>query len=321
MPGENTHTHLLTLAQAAKLKELLIDRGWSLGPKEYALYTAKKDKLNVTVYEKGPKVLIQGKGTAEFIEFILEPEILGVAEMGYEEVHQPEMFQPHLGIDESGKGDFYGPLVIAGVYVNPDIARHLLKVGVQDSKAITSDKRIRDLGEAIRQTPGIAVDVVSLGPLKYNEVYRTAGNLNRLLAWGHSRVIENLLEMRPDCPRALSDQFAHEQVLQKALLERGKRIQLDQRTKGESDVAVAAASILARERFINWLDEGGRRLGITFPRGCTSKDVEILGKALVKQHGTDFLQKIGKMHFRTSYRILGLPEPERKPFMKRRPSS
>lgn len=315
--SETSYTHALTPAQAAKLRLLLAERGWTFVPKEYSLFSAKKEKLNVTVYEKGPKVLVQGRGTTEFVEFILEPEIIGIAEKGYEDVHQPEMFQPHLGIDESGKGDFFGPLVIAGAYVDPGIARHLLDIGVQDSKAITGDSRIRDIAEKIRQTPGIALSVVSLGPLRYNEVYKSAGNLNKLLAWGHSRVIENLLEERPDCPRALSDQFAHESVLQKALLPRGKQIQLQQRTKGESDVAVATASILARERFINWLDEGGARLGVTFPRGCSSKDVEKLGKKLVQQHGEAFLPKIGKMHFRNSYRILGLPEPERKPFKRR----
>jgi ribonuclease HIII len=186
-----------------------------------------------------------------------------------------------------------------------------MAAGVQDSKAISSDKRIRDLAEIIRNTPGIQTEVVSIGPVRYNEVYTKAGNLNRLLAWGHARVIENLLEKRPDCPRALSDQFAHESVLNKALLPRGKKIHMQQRTKGESDIAVAAASILARERFIDWLDEGGKRLGVTFPRGCSSGEVEKLGKKLVSQHGADFLPKVGKMHFKNGYRILGLPVPEK----------
>jgi ribonuclease HIII len=317
--SETSHTAPLTLAQANKLRSLLQERGWSFVDKEYSLFSAKKEKLNVTVYEKGPKVLIQGKGTTEFIEFILEPEITGKAEIGYAEVHQPEMFQPHIGIDESGKGDFFGPLVIAGVYVDPGIAKHLLAVGVQDSKAISSDSRIRQLGDAIRATPGIALDVVSIGPDKYNDIYKKAGNLNKLLAWGHSRVIENLLDQRPDCPRALSDQFAHESVLKKALLTKGQQIILQQRTKGESDVAVAAASILARERFVNWLDEAGRRLKVTFPRGCSNGLVEKLGKQIIAAQGTDFLPKVGKMHFRNSYRILGLPEPAKVPFRGKRP--
>ena len=315
--AQNSYTRAITHAQAKTLQSLLESRGWKFEPKEYTLYVAKKDKTTLAVYEKGPKILVQGKGAAEFVEFLLEPEILGIAELGYAEVHQPEMFQPHIGVDESGKGDFFGPLVIAGVYVDATSAKSLQAAGVQDSKAISSDKRIRDLAEVIRNTPRALHDIVSIGPERYNEVYQKAGNLNRLLAWGHARVIENLLERQPDCPRALSDQFAHESVLKKALLAKGKTIKLDQRTKGESDIAVAAASILARERFINWLEEASRRLGITLPRGASNKLITDIGQQLTTQRGNDFLPKVGKMHFRNSYRILGLPEPVKEPFKRR----
>lgn len=315
--AQHSYTHALTLAQAEALREILQERGWKFEPKEYTIFAAKKDQVSLAVYAKGPKVLVQGKGATEFVEFILEPEILGVAEQGYEEVHQPEMYEPHLGIDESGKGDFFGPLVIAGVYVNPVSACALKAAGVQDSKAISSDKRIRDLAEVIRNTPNSQHEVLSLGPDRYNETYRKMGNLNRLLACGHARVIENLLERQPDCPRALSDQFAHESLLQKALMTRGKTIQLDQKTKGESDIAVAAASILAREKFIDWLQEAGRRLGVELPRGAGNASITEVGMKLVAERGSDFLPKVGKMHFRNSYRILGLPEPEKKEWTKR----
>lgn len=310
--AKNSYTHPLTSTQAETLRDILQDRGWKFEEKEYTIFAARKDKVTVAVYQKGPKILVQGTGTEQFVEFILEPEVIGVAELGYDEVHHPEMYEPHIGVDESGKGDFYGPLVIAGVYVNADSARQLKQAGVQDSKAISSDKRIRDLSEAIRQTPGAIHEVISIGPDRYNEVYQKAGNLNRLLAWGHARVIENLLERQPDCPRALSDQFAHESVLQKALLTKGKAIKLDQRTKGESDIAVAAASILAREKFINWLEEAGKRLGVELPRGASNQLITDVGLQLIQQRGQEILPKVGKMHFRNSYRILGLPEPEKK---------
>ena len=138
--------------------------------RQYTIFAAAKDKLQVSVYEKGPKVLIQGKATENFVKFTLEPEILGVAELGYEEVNNPEMFSPHIGVDESGKGDFFGPLVIAGVFINADSARHLLDAGIQDSKRITSDKRIRALSEIIRDTPGLTHDIISLGPERYNQL-------------------------------------------------------------------------------------------------------------------------------------------------------
>ena len=112
--------------------------------------------------------------------------------------------------------------------------------------------------------------VVAIGPEKYNALYEKFGNLNKLLAWGHARTIENLLELRPDCPRALSDQFANPRLIQRALLEKGRGIELEQRTKAESDPAVAAASILAREQFIDWLRDAKRTWGVELPKGVSA---------------------------------------------------
>lgn len=312
VPARNSYTRPLDPLQAARLRTVLEERGWEFEKKDYTLFAARKDKTTVAVYEKGPKVLVQGKGLEDFVRFILEPEVLGVAEMGYEEVNNPAMFAPHFGIDESGKGDFFGPLVIAGVYTDRDIAHALRSAGVQDSKAITSDSKIRDLAEVIRSTPGVAWDVVSMGPERYNALYPKFRSLNRLLAWGHSRVIESLLEKRPECPRALSDQFAEESVLQKALGPRAKESHMimEQRTKGESDVAVAAASILARERFIDWMSEASAKLGVTLPRGATS--VKQVAAQVLAARGPDFLPKVAKMHFRTAFEVLGLPVPEKR---------
>src|SRR4051794_12156980 len=115
----NSYTQALSSDQVAKLRTLLTELGFEFAAKPWTIFFAQKNKLSIAVYEKGPKVLVQGKGVEEFVQFELEPKILGEAKLGYEEVHSPEMFQPHFGIDESGKGDFFGPLVIAGVYVDP----------------------------------------------------------------------------------------------------------------------------------------------------------------------------------------------------------
>src|SRR5213080_1245550 len=258
----NSYTHPLSLGEVTKLRALLEKLGFEFSPKEYTLPFAQKNKLSVAVYEKGPKLLVQGRDVEEFVQFELEPKVLGEAKLGYEEVHLPEMFEPHFGVDESGKGDFFGPLVISGVYVDSGIARKLLDAGVQDSKRIGSDARIRALAQVIRKTPGGLVETVLIGPRRYNELYEKFGNLNNLLGWGHARVIENLLERKPDCPRALSDKFADASVIEKALLKRGRAIRLEQRTKAESDLAVAAASILAREAFIDWLEHRGKSMGV-----------------------------------------------------------
>jgi len=298
----NSYTHALTRDQTSKLRTLLAESGFQFSAKQYTLFFAQKNNLSVAVYEKGPKVLVQGKGAEEFVQFELEPKILGEAKLGYEEVHSPEMFEPHFGVDESGKGDFFGPLVVAGVYVDRGIARKLIDAGVQDSKRIGSDARIRALAETIRKRTAGLIETVLIGPERYNELYQKFGNLNKLLGWGHARVIENLLAKKSDCPRALSDQFADARVIEQSLLRHGRKIDIEQRTKAESDIAVAAASILAREAFINWLERRGKELGLRLERGV-SANVKEAAKKLVEMNGPQVLRVLAKVHFRTAHEI------------------
>ncbi len=310
----NSYTHQLSSDQATNLHALLTDLDFVFSPKPYTLFFAQKNKLSVAVYEKGPKVLLQGKGVEEFVQFELEPKILCEAKLGYDEVHSPEMFEPHFGIDESGKGDFFGPLVIAGVYVNRASARKLLDAGVQDSKRITSDARIHALARVIRETAGNGCEVVSIGPERYNQLYAKFRNLNRLLGWGHARVIENLLTRKPNCPRALSDKFADVRVIENALLEKGRAIRIEQKTKAESDVAVAAASILARDAFISWLERQSRALGVKLGKGV-SAGVKDVARQLVDENGAGILARVAKTHFRTAHEIaprdFAAPSPRR----------
>ena len=270
-------------------------------------FFGQREKLTVSVYEKGPKVVLQGRGVEEFMEFTMAPEVLGHAVWGASgagaQASQPEWFEPHFGIDESGKGDVFGPLVIAGAYVDAAIARHWRAAGVQDSKAIGTDARIRELARLILATPGVVTSVVVIGPERYNELYQKFRNLNRLLAWGHARVIENLLELKPECPRALSDQFANPRLVKSALMEKGRGIHLEQRTKAESDPAVAAASILARAQFVDWLSKESRALGVTLPKGA-SPAVKATGGDLVRRDGPEILGKVAKLHFKTVHEIL-----------------
>ena len=298
----NSYTHPLTPEQTTKLRALLHELAFEFSPKQYTLFFAQKNKLSVAVYEKGPKVLVQGRGVEEFVQFELEPKILGEAKLGYEELHLPRMFEPHFGIDESGKGDFFGPLVIAGVYVDRRIARTFLDAGVQDSKRIGSDARIRALAKIIRGAAGSIVDIVLIGPARYNELYEKFGNLNKLLGWGHARVIENLLAKKPDCPRALSDQFADARVIERSLMQHGRKIHIEQRTKAESDVAVAAASILAREAFVGWLDRQGKTLGLQLGRGV-SAEVKATAEKLAAEKGPEILRQVAKVHFRTAHAV------------------
>jgi ribonuclease HIII len=299
-----TYTLEIPIDGVGKLREILERDGFEFSAKPYAHYSAKRGKLNVTVYEKGPKVLVQGKETEDFVQFTLEPEVLGEARLGYEEVTNPEMFEPHFGIDESGKGDFFGPLVIAGVYVQTESARALLDGGIMDSKRIGSAAKIAKLAAVIRKTRGVHWSVVSIGPGRYNELYRSFRNLNEMLAWGHAKVIAELAGKVPECPRALSDQFANPRVLQRALKKQGVNIELEQKTKGESDVAVAAASILARERFVRWMREAGERLGVELPLGAGPQVLEA-GRRILKMPDGPDMELVAKTHFRTMLQISG----------------
>ena len=302
MVALTTYTAEIGEGDVAKLREILEREGYEFSEKPYAHFSAKRGKLNVTVYEKGPKVLVQGKETEDFVKFTLEPEILGEARLGYEEVHNPEMFEPHFGIDESGKGDYFGPLVIAGAYTDAESTRALIDAGVMDSKRIGSADRIRALAGTIRKTRGVRVAVVAIGPESYNNLYRRFHNLNELLAWGHAKVIEELSEVLPDCPRALSDQFASPRVLQRALERKGVTIELQQRTKGESDVAVAAASIVAREAFVKWITRASEQWEVSLALGAGPPVLEA-GRTFVKAHGAQELRNVAKLHFKTTNQL------------------
>lgn len=294
----NSYTHPINETQVNQLRDILEQENYEFKHKDYAIFSAKKNRLNITVYEKGPKVLIQGKDTKEFVKFILEPKILGFAKLDYEEQLFPKMFEPHFGIDESGKGDFFGPLVIAGAYTDKNLARSLIDAGITDSKKI-SDSKIKKLSKIIKESSGIEYEIILISPEKYNELYSKIGNLNNLLAWGHAKCIENLCKKKPECQRALSDQFAKSSVLESSLGNKGQKILLEQRTKAEEDVAVAAASVLARNHFVDWMDKNSNKLGIELPKGASSRVIDA-GDQLVKTHGKGILSKIAKTHFKTA---------------------
>ena len=209
-----------------------------------------------------------------------------------------------IGIDESGKGDYFGPLVIAGVLVTPADEPDLRLMRVRDSKRI-SDGRILEMAPDIRLI--CRHSIVTIGPQRYNELYAKIKNLNRLLAWGHARALENLLE-HSDCALAISDQFGDERFILNALLEKGKKIQLIQRPKAEEDVAVAAASILARAEFLIRLKRLSDEVGLPLPKGA-SQAVEAAGRSIVRKLGQDRLEGLAKLHFKTTQTVLrGSPE-------------
>ena len=298
----NSMVYTLTPEQAAQLKDILEQRGWELSVVPYSIFKASGEKVSVVAYESG-KLVVQGKNAPDFIEFTLEPEILHTFGTLLPPEPSAEDLAPHGGIDESGKGDFFGPLVIAGVCVDEKIAAVLRQIGVCDSKLVTSSKKIFAMAEEIRKAAEGHFNIVLLRPETYNRLYTNIGNLNRLLAWGHARTIENLLDQVPDCPRMLSDKFGDESLIRRALMEKGRKIILDQKVRAESDVAVAAASILARDYFLRQMNKLSETLGVELPRGG-GPQVKIIGRQLLEKHGPGVFESCAKLHFKTYTELL-----------------
>lgn len=298
----NSYTFKLTEAQQELLTNELAKSIYEAFLPPHAKAGGKRADCSIAIYNSG-KCLIQGKGAAEFVEFVMEPHILKAVVLGYEKILQPEFSHPHMGVDESGKGDFFGPLVVAAAYVDEGICEAFQKMGVRDSKTVTSDNQIRKLAAGIRNILKGRFSMVTIGPEAYNKMYGTMGNVNKMLAWGHARAIENLLEKVPDCPRAVSDQFGPTARIESALMARGRKIKLEQRPRAEDDPAVAAASILARAGFIDGLQKLGDGFQVTLPKGASAQ-VRELARKLAEREGPAVLRKTCKLHFRTTDQVL-----------------
>lgn len=197
-----------------------------------------------------------------------------------------------IGTDESGKGDYFGPLVIAGVYADAEGQKRLEEIGAADSKTL-SDTRIGKLAEEIAEI--CEYSVVTIENKRYNEMYREIKNLNRLLAWGHAKVIEDLLET-VDCSNVLADQFGGPELIRDALMPKGRQVNLEQRHRAEENVVVAAASIIARNEYVKAMKGLAEEYEMEFPKGCSGMVTEA-AKEFVKSYGKEKLEQVAKLHF------------------------
>ncbi|NLL82676.1 MAG: ribonuclease HIII [Lentisphaerae bacterium] len=299
---KTSFTYILNADQQLSLKALLAEGNFKPVSVPHTSIAAEGNDCRINLYNSG-KCLIQGRGAEEFVLYYLEPMVLGSVGLGYEDILNPVTVEPHMGIDESGKGDFFGPLVAAAAYVNQPLARTMSEIGVKDCKEM-SDKQVLAVGARLRDLLGHnRYALVTIGAEAYNRLYAKFRNVNSLLAWAHARCIENLLNTIPDCPRAVADQFGSEVVIKRALMKKGRSIVLEQRHKAESDIAVAAASVLAREAFLRSLLRTGHDLDITIPKGA-SEQVRNVAIDLVKRQGPASLIKLAKCHFRTTDAVL-----------------
>jgi ribonuclease HIII len=290
----------LTVEQISQMKNDLVTRGYDIKERvPHAFYGACKNSLSLTAFKNG-KLLIQGKGAHDFIEFYLEPELLKEVTLGYEEILDPSLAESRIGVDESGKGDYFGPLVIAAVYVDRETVRKLLDHAVVDSKLL-SNKRAEEISEKIKDFTSHSI--VAIGSEKYNTLYEKIGNLNRMLAWGHARALENVLIKNAGCKKAILDKFADKSILNLALMKRGKKIDLSFTTRAERDIAVAAASVIARAEFLKRIKLLEEEFKMEFPLGA-GEAVKKRAKEFISKYGVEDLAKVAKLHFKISKDII-----------------
>jgi ribonuclease HIII len=239
---------------------------------------------------------------ADYIKY--EPEEISVSKNKFL-IPQPNILFPHIGTDESGKGDYFGPMVVAGVWLDESASARLEGMGIRDSKLL-SDKRCRELAAEIRIVCNGKFIEVEMLPERYNELYdqfrKEGKNLNHLLAWGHARAIESLLEKNP-CSYAIADQFGNERFILSKLMEKGKKLQLVQTPKAERHTAVAAASILARDRFLARMEKMSREYRILLPKGASDRVIQP-ALDIIKKRGINELKKVAKLHHKTTQKIL-----------------
>ena len=310
---KTSFTFELTNDQQELLLGLMVTGNFRKREVPYSLYSVEGEKFNATLYEKEKhgkrKLCVQGSGAQDFVEFQLEPKGIVPVELGYEQVLHPELTAAHAGSDESGKGDYFGPLVVCCCYVDAailegmkkftylDSQNRVRKLEVRDCKQMT-DAQVLMAGESLRKLLGSAgYAVVKLGPAAYNRLYAKIRNINRMLAWAHGTAIEELLEKRPGCTRVVVDQFAPtETTIRRALKTRGKQATVEQRHKAESDVAVAAASVIAREQFLRDVPD--------LPLGSSDPRVRELAEEMVRKNGPTWLMNHCKAHFQTTDKVL-----------------
>ena len=322
-----SYTYELTNDQQEILLGIMVNGNYRKREVPYSLWSVEGDHFNATLYAKEKhgkrKLCVQGSKAEDFVLFVLEPNVLGGATLGYENVLNPELLTPHGGSDESGKGDYFGPLVVCCAYVDESVAAAIdgftyfnrqdkrVKLEVKDCKQM-SDAQVLEAGRQLRALLGPeGYAVVKLGPAAYNRLYAKIGNINRMLAWAHGTAIEELLEKKQNVGRVVVDQFAPtEATIRRALKTRGKAATIEQRHKAESDLAVAVASVIARELFLRAIQDMtkevfGEGAEEKVPAGSSDPRVRALAEEMVRKHGPVWLMNHCKAHFQTTDKVLG----------------
>ncbi len=302
----NIYTNKFELNKKSEIKEFFVKLDAEFDVPQYTQFRAKVKGANATFYSSG-KFVIQGANIDKLVEefecslgLCKQTKIaISTQQNNASENTTFSNYEKYIGTDESGKGDYFGPLVIAGVMISDKNKQMFLDLGIKDSKKL-QDTTIKKLAASIKNNSIFSIVVIT--PEKYNELYYKFKNLNKLLAWGHARVIENILA-KEQCEYALSDQFGDESLILNALMKNGRKIKLDQRHRAESDVAVAAASIIARAEFVKRMEELEKKYNQKLSKGA-SEQVVRQAQEFVQKYSKDELKMIAKLHFKTTNQII-----------------
>lgn len=230
--------------------------------------------------------------------------VTGSGENGAGQAEELRVTGLRVGSDESGKGDFFGPLVVAACLLDEESAQILRADGIKDCKAL-SDREVLKKDKIIKEK-ALEYVVLALKPEAYNRRYEELKlqkkNLNDLLASGHWQVLTQVLVRRPECRQAIIDRFSTKSGLSKALTEAYPGITVTEVPRAENDTAVAAASILARAKFLEVMEELAAASGYSLPKGGGNAATETAGIILAAE-GRNALRKLVKEHFQNYRRL------------------
>jgi len=293
-------TYILEKEETERFKKHLERLGFTFEDRPNQLFMATYPGLTVNLFKSG-KVTIGGKD--ELLQREVEWFLKELGAKSTNEERSEFKGTTRIGTDEAGKGDFFGPIVVAGVLLDGEEEELLERIGVRDSKRVRSRKRIAEISvKIVDELTKKNCEIVTINPLKYNQLHDKLNNMNRILGWAHARAIENLLERNGDCGFAIADQFGDEGYINGALMDRGRRIELVQIHRAEIDMAVAAASILARDGFLSAIERMKEKYDIDFPRGAVK--VEKAAEEFLDRYGKDALSEVAKMNFSIVERVI-----------------
>lgn len=284
----------LDLKEAERVGRILSSFGWNedIISNEYIALRMKNEVGSVVTLYTSRKIVFQGKEDFENIISLIQGKDVNIE------------FVSHLGVDEVGKGDYFGPLVVASCFVDKDFLKKVKILGVGDSKKF-SDKRILEMFEKMKDYPYYYISIVS--PSEYNKLIKEMGNVAILLARQHSKVIEmgleDLQKKGVECKKVVIDQFSsRESRVKNELGKLGRGVEFEQYHKGESDIAVACASVIARAVFLKEMQKMNDLYYFSFPKGASN--VIDSAKLFVQKNGVEELGKVAKVSFKTTKSVL-----------------